>query len=205
MLWLVCVEAGSELWYRHLESHLAPSPNWSVMFPSDNPTLRNLPASAETESLLRFDEGKQANWIDSDGSRWQAFYFSWNPGRVAGYLAKRHTPEICLPAAGLKMDSGPDLTIMNINGLALPVRSYVFESEGAAIYVFHCRWEAGVNENAYVTHESARFNLIRGIWAGRGKYGEKILEIIISGYSDAAQAKEAFARHLNSLIKVESP
>jgi hypothetical protein len=103
------------------------------------------------------------------------------------------------------MLSGPDLTMMKINGVTLPVRSYVFETENGLLYVFHCRWEAGVNEDAYVTHESARFNLIRGIWAGRGKQGQKILEIILSGYSDSDQAKAAFARHLQTMITVEKP
>ena len=203
LLWLAAVEAGAELWYRGLESHLAPSPRWSVMFPTDNPTLKTVPISADTEFLLRFDEGKQAAWIDSDGSQWNAFYCAWWPGRVAGYLAKRHTPEICLPATGWKIISGPELAIMNINGVALPMRSYVFATEGGAVYVFHCRWEAGVKEDAYVTHESARFNLIRGIWAGRGKQGQKILEIIVSGYPDAEQAKAALVRCLAKMIAVE--
>jgi exosortase len=205
LVWLVAVEAGAELWYRSVESHLAPSPKWTAMFPTNNPTFQTLPIDAKTKYLLRFDEGKQAAWTESDGSRWNASYFSWSPGRVAGYLAKRHTPEICLPATGRKMVSGPELTMMNINGVALPMRSYVFETEGGAMYVFHCRWEAGVDEDTYVTHESARFNLIRGIWAGRGKYGQKVLEVIVSGYADSAQAKSALARQLQPLIKVERP
>jgi exosortase/archaeosortase family protein len=202
-IWLIAVEVGTELWYRNLESHRAPSPNWSATFPEDNRTFRTMPMDAKTENQLRFDEGKQGAWIDSDGFRWQAFYFNWRPGRVAGYLAKRHTPEICLPAAGCRMVSGPELTMMNINGVALPVRSYTFETEGNAMYVFHCRWEAGVKADAYVAHESARFNLVRGIWSGRGKFGQKILEIIISGCPDAGQAKAALARELQTMIKAE--
>jgi hypothetical protein len=205
LVWLVAVEAGAELWYHGLESHLAPCPKWSVMFPTANPTFDAVPIDAKTEYLLRYDEGKQAVWTESDGSRWNASYFSWSPGRVAGYLAKRHTPEVCMPAAGLKMVSGPDLTMIKANGVNLPVRSYVFETEAGAMYVFHCRWEAGVNENAYVAHEAADFNLIRGIWAGRGKYGQKVLEIIVSGYADSEQAKSALVRQLQTLIKVENP
>jgi len=205
VFWFVLAEAGAELWYRHLESHMAPGPKWSAQFPADNPTFENVPISAETENLLRFDEGRQGAWIDSNGFRWEGFYFSWWPGRVAGYLAKRHTPEVCLPALGCKMVSGPELTIVNVNGVALPVRSYVFQTEGGTMYVFHCRWEAGVNEDAYVAHESARFNLVRGIWAGRGKYGQKILEIVISGCGDSEQANAALARQLRSMIKVEKP
>jgi hypothetical protein len=175
-----------------------------VQFPTSDPTFHTLPIDAVTENLLRFDEGKQGAWVESDGSRWQAFYFNWFPGRVAGYLAKRHTPEICITATGLNMLSGPELTIMHINGVALPIRSYEFGTgNGDTMYVFHCRWEAGVNEDAYVAHESDRFNLIRGIWAGRGKYGQKVLEFIISGVGDSDQAKAALVRQLEKLIRIE--
>jgi exosortase len=206
LVWLVAAEVGTELWYRNQESHLAASPKWSALFPTNNPTFQPVPIAADTSELLQFDDGKQADWVDSDGFRWQAFYFDWWPGRVAGYLAKRHTPEICLPATGCNIISGPELTMTNINGVALPIRSYVFGTAGGgSFYVFHCRWEAGVNEASYVLHESGRFNLIRGIWAGRGKFGQKILEVIITGCPDADQAKASLVRQLQTMITVESP
>jgi len=203
LVWLVLVEAGVQLWYRHLESQLKPGPTWSVNFPQDNPTLKDLPIDEKTQYLLRFDEGRQVAWTESDGTQWDVFYCSWLPGRVAGYLAKRHTPEICLQATGLKMVSGPELTMMNVHGVELPVRSYVFQTAGGPINVFHCRWEAGVENNTYVEHESARFNLIRGIWAGRGNKGQKVLEVIITGMDDPAQARAALVSQLENLIKVE--
>jgi exosortase len=203
LLWLLAVDAGSELWYRGFESHLATSPKWSVVFPIDDPSFKSIPIDWDTKYLLRYDDAKQVQWNDSDGSRWQVFYCNWLPGRIAGYLAKRHTPEVCLPAMGLKLLSGPELIITKINGVTLPIRSYVFRGEEGLLYVFHCRWEAGVNAEAYVKHESARFNLIRGIWAGRGNQGEKVLEIVISGCENAGQAKEDLLRRLPGMIKVE--
>ena len=157
----------------------------------------------KTQNLLRFDEGKQAAWSEPDGTQWQAFYFSWLPGRVAGYLAKRHTPEICLSATGLKLLSGPKLTMINVHGVELPIRCYEFQTEEGVIQVFQCRWEAGAGEEAYVDHESARYNLVRSIWAGRGNQGQKVLEFVISGMDDPEQAKQAFARELEKLIVVK--
>jgi exosortase len=203
IVWLVVVEAGVQTWYCSREVHLKPGPAWTLVFPRDNPTLKNLPMDATTRNLLRFDEAKQAAWSDPDGTQWQAFYFNWLPGRVAGYLAKRHTPEICLAASGLTLLSGPKLTMMNVHGVELPIRSYVFQTQNGVIQVFHCRWEAGAGEDAYVTHESARYNLIRAIWAGRGNQGQKVLEIIISGMDDPERAKAALKRELNKLIQVE--
>jgi exosortase/archaeosortase family protein len=205
LLWLATVDAGAELWYRTVESHVAPGPKWSIVFPIDNPTFETLPISADTANLLRFDEGKQAAWNEADGSQWEAFYYTWRPGRVSGYLAKRHTPEICLPAAGTQLISGPKLTIMNVKSVELPMRSYVFSTDGGPIYVFQCRWEAGVARGAYVEKESSRFNLIRGIWAGRGNKGQKVLEIVIAGANGPEQASAALGRQLEKLVTIGEP
>jgi len=197
------VEAGVQIWYRVREAHLKPGPTWTLTFPQDNPTLEYIPMEATTRNLLRFDEAKQAAWTEADGTQWEAFYLNWLPGRVAGYLAKRHTPEICLTASGLKLLSGPKLTMMNVHGVELPIRCYEFQTAEGVIQVFHCRWEAGAGGEAYITHESARYNVVRAVWAGRGNKGQKVLEVIISGMADPEQAKQALARELDKLIEVQ--
>ncbi|MEJ0090096.1 MAG: exosortase/archaeosortase family protein [Limisphaerales bacterium] len=202
ILWLVAVEVGVQSWYRHLESNFKPSPTWTLNFPTNNPTLRDLPIPEESRNLLRYDEGHQAIWTQPDGTDWQVFFCDWLPGRVAGYLAKRHTPEICLQATGLEMVAGPELTIMNINGVDLPIRSYVFQTDNGPIQVFHCRWEAGVESKDYVDHDSTRFNLVRAIWAGRGNKGQKVVEVIISGMKDPEQAKAALRLELEKMVTV---
>jgi exosortase len=203
IIWLVIVEAGVQSWYFYLESGFKPGPNWSVAFPKENPTLKEVVIDATTRNLLRFDEGKEETWENPDGTHWQSFYCMWLPGRVAGYLAKRHTPEICLPATGQTLRFGPELMVVNVHGVELPVRRYVFGEPGHSLQVFHCRWEAGSNSQNYAVHDSARFNLVRGIWAGRGKHGQRVLEVIITGIEDPELAKQAFLSQLENLIQVE--
>jgi exosortase len=204
IIWLVVVESGVELWYRIREAHIKPGPSWSVKFPEDNPTYKDLPLTTEDHELLRFDQGQQGQWQEADGTTWQAYYFNWLPGRVAGYLAKRHTPDICITASGFKMTAGPELTVLEVNGVELPMRHYVFDSSSGPLQVYQCHWEAGLGKDSYTADESARYNLIRGIWAGRGNKGQKVLEIIITGYDDPELAKQALIRQLPKLIKVEN-
>jgi len=204
IVWLVVVESGVELWYQIREAHLKPGPNWSVNFPEANSTYKDLPLTKEDHELLRFDQGQQGQWQEADGTTWQVYYFNWLPGRVAGYLAKRHTPDICITASGFKMTAGPELTVLNVNGVELPMRHYVFDSSSGPLQVYQCHWEAGLGKENYTADESARYNLIRGIWAGRGNKGQKVLEIIITGYNDSALAQQALVRELPKLIKVEN-
>lgn len=204
LVWLVVAEVGVASWYRSRESRLALGPSWSVAFPKEKPTYEDIPMHPKTAALLRFDEGQQASWVEQDGTRWMAFYFDWRPGRVTGYLAKRHTPEVCLPASGATLQAGPDLMPLTIHGVELPMRHYVFESQGRPLQVFQCRWEAGGPASASVRQDSESANLVRGIWAGRGKHGQKVLEFILSGPLDSKQARVALAEQLEKLVRVEN-
>jgi exosortase len=203
IIWLAVVESGVALWYHIRESHVKPGPDWSVSFPVNNPTYKALPMTPADHELLRFDQGQKGQWDEADGTVWQAFYFNWQPGRVAGYLAKRHTPDICITAAGFKMTAGPELTMLNVHGIDLPMRHYVFSSAAGPLQVYQCHWEAGLDPESYTADESARVNLIRGVWAGRGKLGQKVLEIIITGYDNPDVAKQALVRELDQLVKVD--
>jgi exosortase len=204
VVWIVAVECGVELWYRVREAHLQPTTNWTVNFPHDNLSYQDVPITADDRVLLRFDEGQKGRWRDADGTDWQAFYFAWNPGRVAGYLAKRHTPDICITAAGLKQIGNTDLELMTVGKVVLPMRHYVFQTSESSLQVYQCHWEAGLPPEAYTADESARYNLIRGVWAGRGNQGQKVFEVILSGYENAEAARAALEQRLPQLIKVEN-
>ena len=204
IMWIVAVECGVALWYHVREAHLQPTASWTVNFPRDNSSYQDVPITTDDRTLLQFDEGQKGHWRDPDGTDWQAFYFAWNPGRVAGYLAKRHTPDICITAAGLKQIGETELTLITVGKVVLPMRHYVFETSSGLLQVYQCHWEAGLPTDAYTAEESARFNLIRGVWAGRGNHGQKVLEVILAGYENADQAKAALEQRLNQLIKVEN-
>jgi hypothetical protein len=156
----------------------------------------------EERELLRFDYGEQGQWEEPDGTVWQAFYFEWNPGRVAGYLAKRHTPDICLPAIGLKMISGPTLTMLTIDNIDLPMRYYLFNGPQGLMQVFQCHWDPGIGKQAYAD-ESSRLSLVRSVWTTRGNKGQKVIEIVITGCNDPKVAQEELIQQLQKLIKVD--
>ena len=201
--WLLFVEVGIAGWYQYREAHITPGPDWTFVPPENNPTLRVIGIDTKIQNLLRFDFGEQVSWDETDGSQWQAFYCNWQPGRVAGYLAKRHTPDVCLPAVGCKLISGPKLKVMTVHGVVFPIRAYVFTDNGGQVLnVFQCRWEAGAATDSFVTDDSASYNLIRGVWAGRGNRGQKVLELVVSGQFDSDQSETELLQHLENLIEV---
>ena len=203
IIWVLLVEVSVQLWYSIREAQIKPGPKWSFAFPEKNPTFDTLPLTPEEHELLRFDYGKKGEWQESDGTIWQVFYFEWLPGRVSGYLAKRHTPDICLPAAGLKMESGPTLMMLNVNNVELPMRYYLFDGPNGPLQVFQCHWEPGITRETYAD-ESSRFNLIRSVWTSRGNKGQRSIEIVIAGCDDPKVAREALVQQLQKSIKVDT-
>ena len=203
IVWLLAVELGVKFWFDHMEANLKPGISWTVQLPKESPDFQLIPITETTRNLLRYDDAQEATWKESDGSNWQVFYCNWLPGRVAGYLAKRHTPEICLRATGLEMVSGPELHMMTVNGVHLPVRGYIFSGPNGPLHVYHCRWEAGVDSSSYVEHESSRFNLIRAVWAGRGNKGQKVLEVVVTGTVDPDKIHALLEEHLKNLVLTE--
>lgn len=203
LAWILIAEGGVMAWYHFRESGIPEGPHWTVVFPTNNATFKELPMSPEATGLLRFDKGKSGQWQESDGTTWVSFFFEWLPGRAAGYLAKRHTPDICMPASGRELISGPDLMLMNINGVELPMRRYVFRTPAGSVHAYQCRWEAGVR-GQYYANESARYNLIRGVWAGRGIHGQKVFEVVVTGCEDLEKSKQALIQQLQKLVRVEA-
>jgi exosortase len=204
LVWVVLVEAGVAMWYHLREARLKPGLTWTVDLPTNNPTFQAIQPTEEEHILLRFDEAHQGRWMETDGTSCQAFYFGWKPGRVAGYLAKRHTPDICLTATGLRMIAGPTLKVMKVRGVDLPMRHYTFEGPAGLFQVFQCHWEAGVDNAQATAAASSRFNLIRGIWAGRGNQGQKVLQVVVSGVQSPAESEKILGQLLDQIIKVEA-
>ena len=205
LAWLLFVEFGIGIWYRHLESNLPRGPEWTIVWPEDNPTFEELPMSVWVRDALKFNAGRQAAWQDLGGIKWQVFYFHWFPGKAAGYLAKRHTPEVCLPSAGLSLRSASELMFVDVQGLRLPVRRYVFADGAEVVHVLYCRWEEGIRPESYVNEKPTFLNIIRGVWAGRGNLNQKVLEVVVWGIPDDKEAEAATLRQLEKLVKVESP
>lgn len=138
-------EGGNYLWYRSPESSFASASNasWSVNLPRQASEFTDIPFSGKSRQLLQFDEGENAQWF-SDNARWQAIYLRWRPGRVAAHLARSHTPEACLTAAGHRIFEQIELGHISPSGALLPLKFY--HAEGS-LHVLYCLWsESGSGE-----------------------------------------------------------
>jgi exosortase len=178
------------------------TPEWSAEFPRNEATFKSVALPPAAHEILRFNEGESGSWKSNDGTRWQMIYLRWLPGRVAAALARNHTPEICLPAAGKNLRDVSDLPRVEAASLSLPFRCYTTEQNGRPLFVFYSLWEDGVAEQRLVTQlltRRARFEAVRD---RRRNHGQRVLQIGLWGARDAAHAEELLRTELPKLLRV---
>lgn len=202
--WLLIVEVGTELWYRTHEGQLPAASAWQPVGTAAEADHKELPISENARRILRYDAGRNVAWTQPDGSRWQMIFLQWNGGRIAAHLARNHTPEVCLSAAGHELQSVSDVKLFNVAGLALPFRLYTFQNEGTPLFVFYCLREDRARADRFTTESLTFDSRLAAVWAGRRNLGQRSLEIAIWGQPDAAAAETALQHELEKMITVKN-
>jgi len=198
-VWIIAVEISVETWYRWHEAKLPPAQQWTVAWPTNNPTFQKLPLTDTARQILRYDDGRGGAWQDGDIG-WQAIFLRWDPGSTALHLAQNHTPEICLTAAGHKLDVISELEWMDVDGLRLPFGVYQVMDAPRPFFVFYCLWDDRAAAQTFETMSLTYGNRLAPVLAGLRNPGERSLEIAVTGVDDAPSAEAAVKSELGKLI-----
>lgn len=161
------------------------------------------PFSPQTRQFLRFDEGMNASWREGPGFTWQAIFLLWNPGRVAIGLARNHTPQDCLTAAGHELVGQSGLHLVSVHGLELPFRSYLVRDEGGPVYVFYCLWQDSAVQQTFAAEWLSYRNRLMPVLAGQRNCGQRSLELALWGAASGEEAETALSDVLTRIIQVE--
>jgi hypothetical protein len=203
----VVVELGTEIWFRWHERGSRATRAWDFNADAVGPGLNRVDIPGDILGQFRADKAAHAIWRDADGNIWQLYYFRWNPGhsldkRAAVQLAKTHGPEKCLPAIGMTLKTELGIITVPVGGMTVAFRQYEFTAEGQPLHVFYGLYEdaAGSAELANRRKDSA--SRVAAALAGSRNYGQRFLEIALSGPEQPLDARAALARTLPTLITV---
>ena len=200
-VWILFVETGTEMWYRLGERQLPPSISWRIRLPQHIQGFRELPLPQATRQILRFDEGQNVTWSEDNGLRWQAIFLRWDPGRVSRCLARNHTPEDCLPAAGAKPLGNPALQILRVHGLEMPFQVYSFEDREGPACVFFCLWEDRAVLRVFNSQWASYSTRLAAVLAGQRNLGQRSLELVLRGAESPEAAQKALQGLLEQIIR----
>jgi hypothetical protein len=194
-------EIGVYAWYRSAAS--TSIAEWNVSLPQQKPAFRISELPANTVRMLRFTEGKTASWQNSDRTQWQFFYFRWAPGRTAVNLARNHTPEICLPAAGHKLGIMQDPTRVELGDASISFRSFAAGSVERPLYVFYSLWEDGAIKQHSEAQNLTVSSRLKAVKERRRNPGQRVIEIAIAGARDFSHAQSSLRTELPKLVQIQ--
>jgi len=208
---LLVAWAGAELltvtWYQWHERDTRPAPVWTLRWPPSRPNFKEEKIDDLVQSDLRYDEGWHGTWRDT--SRWDIFFFTWKPSRAAAGLAESHHPDICLPAAGYRIEDDAGVKTMDIDGLALPVHRYVFQDtfSGRLFYVFQAITDDKIRpgEASGERQVPDQVQRLQAAWEGRRNPGERSLLVVNQGAANLDAAEAGFRDLLGDSLLVTSP
>ena len=204
LAWLFCIEAGTAMWFRIGDKRAETNRAWSIKWPTSASGYREVPLSKIELDMLRYDAAKSVSWLDESGNRWGFLALRWGPDNKNSFIGRGHTPDLCFAGAGWKLVSEPAPVRVNLNGIELPFRRYVFNVGGLTAHAFLTLWDerspGGRQETPFA------YGLIRRLKAamqGKRHQGLKKLEISITGPASADDAFGLFQQRLGEMIVPE--
>jgi len=201
-IWIFAVEISVEFWYRSHEARLPVAQQWTIAWPTNNPSLKEFPLADAARQILRFNEGRGAAWTENNLD-WQAIFLRWNPGRTAVHLAQNHTPEVCITAAGHKLTTISEREWFDVRGLRLPFFVCEVTDMPHPFFVFYCLWDDRASAQGQNTMSLTFGNRLAPVLAGLRNPGQRSLEIAVTGVADAADAEDALREQLKKLVVVK--
>ena len=199
-IWILLTEFSVEAWYRSHESHVPAAVQWTVAWPTNNPTFKESPLTETTRQILRYDEGRSAAWRDGDLT-WQTVFLHWKPGRASVHLAQNHTPEVCMTAAGYKLEAVSPQEWFEVNDLRMPFLAYQVMNAPRPFFVFYCVWDDRASSEGFETLSPTYRNRMVPVLAGLRNPGQRSIEIAVTGPDTAAEAGAAVRAELQKLVK----
>ena len=198
--WVVFATVGTEWWYRSAPA--GTSAWWRVEWPEKQPGFAEIPVTPKVREM-QFDSGRQARWLEDDGSKWTMFHFRWLPGlAVSRTFARWHNPELCLTSAGFQRIAEYEPAVIRLGEVELVFRTYRFDNAGQIHFVYFCVWEdrqapgdplAPPQQWTAATHW-------RAVLQRKRHLGQQVLEVVIGGIQDEHAARAAFEKRITSFL-----
>jgi exosortase len=213
VLWIVAVEVGIQAWFRPTEIQVASRSHWSLQLPTQQLEYREPPIRNAVRDMLKYDEGKQAEWREVNGRPWQVYYLRWFPARTryramdADGEARGHAPDVCLQLAGMTLQKNFGSQLRRVNDVTLLANVERFSDQGRPLHVLSCYWEP--NPAALETRPASppsTANALRNAWRAlqiheRTRNEKRVLKLGVWGMETDEEAEAAFREFLERSIR----
>jgi exosortase len=200
---LLLVPLVSEAWYRLHEQGAKPMIGWRLDW-SGLPDATKRPIPDKVRAILRYSAAESTLWPGPGTGPWYFYEISWDPGRASAQMARSHTPDICLPAAGAEMLNAGEVVFYDQGPIRIPIQPYTFRLGAEIVHVFFSLWEQhpiGEAEEGASAYDPVQ--RLRAVWEGRRNRGQKVLHATLTGFPNREEALAAYRQFLEAHLRVD--
>jgi exosortase len=206
LLSLAAIECATQWWYASHERSYYSTHNASLRmdWPPAERDFRRLTVSDTARRILLFTTGDAAAWEDDAGRAWSAYHLVWAPGRTSTQSARMHRPETCLEATGAVLIREFGREEVAIPGGALFCREYLFQRDGAPLYVlFSLHEQQPVDrDSAGMLQDWSGWSRVQRALAGERNLGQESVEIAMRPLPGDTDPAGVMKRRLASLVSM---
>jgi hypothetical protein len=104
------------------------------------------------------------------------------------------------------MKEASGVHLVPLNGVKLPIRSYRFDAGGRPLHVLYCSWDGRssyVDDAAAVSEDWTARGRLHAAWQGKRELGTRMLELVVWGQDNDAEARAALERELGKIVHPE--
>ena len=201
ILFLLFTEGAVQFWYRAHESP-APSVHLAFSWPRQS---KPIPIPESARRILLFSSGEAAEWRDDAGRAWSAYHLIWAPGRTSPQSARMHRPETCLEAGGAILVQEFGREAVPIPGASLPCREYLFQRDGAPLYVLFSLFEQrpADRDSPAMLQDWSGWSRVQRALAGRRNLGQESVEVAMAPPPSGPAPLEVMKTRLASLVSLD--
>jgi exosortase len=213
LLWILAVEVEIEVWFRPAENRAASKNKFALDWPKQQLDFREPAISDKVRTMLKYDEGKRAEWREANGRPWQAYYLRWLAARTryraveAAAEAQGHRPDVCLELAGMLLQRDFGSQFRQVNGVTLLTDLERFSDKGRPLHVMSCYWEpdpAALDFQPASPPSTA--NALRNAWHAlqthdRARNEKCVIKVAVWGMETDEEAEAAIKDFLQRAIR----
>ena len=212
--WVLSFELGIELWFGSGEKQAARVVPWTCQLPAGEAGFAENPVPDATRGMLKYDEGRQAEWRDAANRRWQLYYLRWLPTRnryravETSEQARGHAPDICMSNAGMILQTNLGTSILDLHGIPFRATTERFLDGQRNFHILAAYYEP--RSTAFEARPAGQPSTGLG-WRlaaqsvrnhERGRYEKRVIKIGVWDMPTDAEARQALEARLRNLISV---
>ena len=174
-----------------------------MAWPEREENFHPLPVADAARRMLLFSSAEAAAWRDGAGGEWCLYHLTWAPGGTSAQTLRQHGPETCLAASGSELTRDIGVRKIPISGGSLSFHEYLFQKDGAPLYVFFCRCEerpAGRSSRTAPEGDGSGWGHIQDALAGERNLGQESIEIALRPSSSEADPVALMTARLASVL-----